>query len=131
MKQLDPMPYRTDKALLTHYLRNYERVFEPWSEQPVALLELVRVPGGGGGGSLLMWSDYFSNSTLVGLDINPIEIDDPTGQIRTYRGEQQNVRLLDEIASECAPDGFDIVIDDCSHIGAPSERASGTCSSTT
>ena len=66
-----------------------------------------------------MWSDYFRDSTLVGLDMGRVEVDDPTGQIRTFQGEQQNTRLLDEIAAECAPDGFDIIIDDCSHVGAP------------
>ena len=119
MKTLDPGEYHTDKKLLTHYLRNYERVFEPWCDKPVALLEL----GVYRGGSLKMWSDYFRDSTLVGLDMGRVEVDDPTGQIRTFQGEQQNTRLLDEIAAQCAPDGFDIIIDDCSHVGAPT-RAS-------
>ncbi|HYX42220.1 MAG TPA: hypothetical protein VE821_11005, partial [Pyrinomonadaceae bacterium] len=30
---------------------------------------------------------------------------------------QQDTELLDRIARECAPDGFDVIIDDCSHIG--------------
>ena len=54
---------------------------------------------------------------IVGLDLQPIKLDDPTGRIRIYEGLQQNRDLLDRIARETAPQGFDIIIDDCSHIG--------------
>ncbi len=43
-------------------------------------------------------------------------IHDSTGRIRTYQGLQQDSDLLDQIRRECAPDGFDIVIDDASHV---------------
>lgn len=46
-----------------------------------------------------------------------VELDDPTGRIRTYQGMQQDTELLDRIARESAPGGFDIIIDDCAHIG--------------
>lgn len=39
------------------------------------------------------------------------------GRIRTYTGPQQDTALLDRIARENAPHGFDIIIDDCAHIG--------------
>ncbi len=54
---------------------------------------------------------------IVGLDLNPVELNDASERIRTYRGEQQDIDLLDQIARETAPDGFDVIIDDCSHIG--------------
>jgi hypothetical protein len=38
-------------------------------------------------------------------------------RIRFYQGSQDDEALLDPLAKECAPDGFDIVIDDASHIG--------------
>lgn len=41
----------------------------------------------------------------------------PTRRIRLYQGGQQETTLLDRIARECAPEGFDVIIDDCSHVG--------------
>ncbi|MFN2597875.1 MAG: class I SAM-dependent methyltransferase, partial [Pyrinomonadaceae bacterium] len=49
--------------------------------------------------------------------INPVALDDPTGRVRTYQGAQQDTELLDRVARENAPEGFDIIIDDCAHIG--------------
>ena len=114
MRKLDPSEYHTDKKLLTHYLRNYERVFAPWAERSVSLLEL----GVYRAGSLLMWRDYFRDGPIVGLDMNQVSVDDPTGRIKIYQGEQQNRALLDKIAAECGPAGFDLIVDDCSHVGA-------------
>ena len=45
------------------------------------------------------------------------------GRIVVYRGRQEDADLLDRIAAEQAPAGFDVVIDDCSHLAAPT-RAS-------
>jgi hypothetical protein len=50
------------------------------------------------------------------MDLNPVGIDDPSGRIAIYRGDQRDLQLLDRMARECAPDGFDIIIDDASHI---------------
>jgi hypothetical protein len=105
--------HNTDKALHTHYLENYERYFGGLRTVDVRLLEL----GIKDGGSLLMWRDYFVSGTVAGLDINPVDIDDETGRIRTYQGRQDDPDVLERSATECAPDGFDIIIDDCAHIG--------------
>src|SRR2546421_5565151 len=106
--------YPTDKASIFHYLDNYEKWFGDLRSRDLVLLEL----GIREGGSLLMWRDYFPKATIVGLDINPISLTDATGRIRTYTGQQQNRNLLDTIRAEMAPEGFDIIIDDCSHIGS-------------
>jgi len=98
--------YGTDKAVHTHYLRNYEHYFADLREQEVRLFEL----GIKEGGSLLLWRDYFERGHIVGLDIEPVGLDDPTGRIRTYQGMQQDRELLDRIARENAPSGFDIII---------------------
>ncbi|HJR06438.1 MAG TPA: hypothetical protein VJ842_04190 [Pyrinomonadaceae bacterium] len=105
--------YDTDKAVHTHYLRNYEHYFEPLRGEPVRLFEL----GIKEGGSLLLWRDYFERGLVVGLDVEPVQFDDASGRIRTYQGMQQDTALLDRIAQENAPEGFDIIIDDCAHIG--------------
>ncbi len=112
-KKLDASNYNTDKSQHLHYLRNYEEYFQPLLEKDIRLLEL----GVYRGGSLLLWRDYFDQGLIVGLDLNPVMIEDSSGRIRVYEGGQQDVELLDRIARETAPEGFDIIIDDCSHIG--------------
>src|ERR1700674_1869583 len=104
--------YDTDKAENAQYLRNYETVFGEFTDREVRLLEL----GIHHGGSLELWKDYFPKGLIVGLDINPVRLSDVSGRIRTYQGAQQNTDLLDRIGWECAPNGFDLIIDDCSHI---------------
>ena len=113
MRHIDAAAYDTDKGALTHYLRNYEKYFAPFLDREVKLLEL----GVFKGGSLLMWRDFFEQGTIVGLDMNPCAIEDPTGRVRFYQGSQDDTALLDRIGRENAPQGFDIIIDDCSHIG--------------
>jgi hypothetical protein len=105
--------YDTDKAIHTHYLRNYEHYFGKLRGLDIKLLEL----GIKAGGSLLLWRDYFERGLIIGLDIEPTPLADPTGRVRTYQGMQQDTVLLHRIARETAPDGFDIIIDDCAHIG--------------
>jgi len=106
--------YDTDKAVHTHYLRNYVEHFEPSIEKEIKLLELGVLRGG----SLLLWRDYFPKGHIVGLDLSPVQVEDLSGRIHVYQGKQQDKQLLDKIAAEVAPEGFDIIIDDCSHIGS-------------
>ena len=113
MIDLDPKRYDTDKLAHARYLQNYEAHFKPLAEQAISLLEL----GVKNGGSLLLWRDYFKRGVIAGLDIEPVALDDPTGRIHIYRGAQEDTALLDRIAREVAPQGFDIIIDDCAHIG--------------
>jgi len=61
-----------------------------------------------------MWRDYFPSAAIVGLDINAVSL--PEDRLRIYQGSQDDTELLDRIAAECGP--FDIIIDDCAHIGA-------------
>jgi hypothetical protein len=112
-KKIDPTGYNTDKGVMPHYLRIYEEFFEPLLDKDVRILEL----GIDRGGSLLLWRDYFAKGTIVGIDVRPVQIDDSTGRIHVYQGYQQDIELLDIIAHKEAPEGFDVIIDDCSHIG--------------
>jgi hypothetical protein len=102
--------YDTDKHQF--YLNHYERHFRYMVDRPIKLLEL----GIFRGGSLLLWRDFFQHGNIIGLDLNPVDIHDLTGKISVYQGDQRDLNLLDRIATECAPDGFDIIIDDASHI---------------
>lgn len=104
--------YDSDKSQL--YLDNHVRHFGHLSGEAIRLFEL----GINKGGSLLMWRDFFQSGKIVGIDKKRVAIEDPTGRIHTYQGDQRDTMLLDRIGAECAPDGFDIIIDDASHIAA-------------
>jgi hypothetical protein len=93
------------------YLEIYENYFSDLQDKKIKLLEL----GVAKGLSMLMWRDYFINGTISGVDLFPGEIDDP--RIHIYTGRQNDITLLSRIASERAPDGFDIIVDDAAHIG--------------
>jgi hypothetical protein len=95
-----------------YYAEIYERRFDRLRSKEINLLEL----GVHRGDSLRMWRDYFESGNVVGLDLGTSELDDPSGRIRLYQGKQQDLDLLDRIARESAPSGFDIIIDDCSHM---------------
>lgn len=113
-KSIDPKGYGIVKGKADFLKETYESFFTPLVGQSINLLEL----GVYAGASIRFWRDYFENATIIGLDCNPpVEIDDPNGKIHIYQGYQQDTQLLDRIANEQAPDGFDVVIDDCSHIG--------------
>lgn len=104
--------YETDKGDHPYYLACYEEILPP-RDAPVRMLEL----GINRGGSLQMWRDYYPAGTIVGLDLMPVDVADDTGRIHVYQGGQDDRALLDRIRQECAPDGFDVVIDDASHVG--------------
>ena len=70
------------------------------------------------GGVSTLFRDALPNAKVIGLDRAPLpRIEDVTGRIIMCRGEQQDTALLDRIRSQHAPDGFDVIIDDGSHIG--------------
>jgi len=94
------------------YLEIHQKRFEKLRDLPISLLEL----GVAKGKSMAMWKEFFPNATIAGIDLLPEwESDDP--RVRVYRGGQNDMELLDKVARECAPDGFDIIIDDAAHIG--------------
>jgi hypothetical protein len=107
---------RTDKGE-SGYLSRYEKRFGLLQEREVRLLEL----GVREGGSLLMWEKYFPQGTICGIDLNPAPANIVSDRIVTKVGDQSDTGFLTRVASEVAPKGFDIIIDDASHIGALSK----------
>lgn len=104
--------YDTDK-IANGYLDRYDRVLEPLVGEEVRLLEI----GVKRGGSLLLWRDYFPRGQIVGIDrALPPQLE-PAERIRVFEGDQTDLSFLSSVARETAPDGFDIVIDDASHVG--------------
>jgi SAM-dependent methyltransferase len=112
VKKLDGAPWKAQKR--PHYVANYERVLQGFlSKQDVRLFEM----GVWEGGSLAMWEDYFEQGIIVGLDFRESVLKFGTERIKVYRGGQEDEALLTRIRQETAPDGFDVIIDDCSHLG--------------
>jgi SAM-dependent methyltransferase len=110
MTKIDLATYDTDKS--PAYLANYEREFGDRFDQPIKLLEL----GIQNGGSMLLWRDLLPKADIAGLDLNDVSVP-ADARLHIYRGFQQDPAMLDQIACEIAPDGFDVILDDASHLG--------------
>ncbi len=111
-RELDLNRYDTDKVE-NRYLERYDPIFTPLINEEIRLLEI----GVYKGGSLLLWHDYFPHGTIVGIDTKL-----PRGfvsgeRLYVFEGSQADVRFLSEVAGKTAPGGYDIIIDDASHIG--------------
>lgn len=116
-KKLNLDAYETDKVRLG-YLEMYDRILAPWIDKEVKLLEI----GVRRGGSLKLWRDYFVRGTIVGIDRKLRRHLRLGERIQVFEGSQADTRLLSEVANTVAPEGFDIIIDDASHIGELSKR---------
>jgi|GEM_PF-786031 len=108
--------FDTDKCQV--FLDQYEKHFRHLADQEVRLLKI----GVFRGGSMMMWNDYFKKGVIAGLDLNPVALKDKPERVRIYQGYQQDGALLGRIREECAPEGFDIIIDDASHLGSLSRE---------
>lgn len=104
--------YDSDK-IESHYLQVYDPIFSPWVDKKVNLLEIGIYKGG----SLLLWRDYFTMGTITGIDIQLPKDFAPPERIHIFEGSQADKFFLSKVANQVAPEGFDIIIDDASHIG--------------
>jgi len=106
----------TDKGNEDHSFRGvsnldvYARHFEPLRNKEISLLEIGVLSGA----SLRMWKEYFPHARIFGLDIDQhckrLEED----RISIEIGSQTDTSLLECVAQKAG--GFDIVIDDGSHV---------------
>lgn len=105
--------YDTDKS--DEFLRHYDRAFAHLRNEAIAIMEL----GVNRGGSLYLWRDYFSRGTVVGIDLElPAGFADATGRCRLFQCDQGDPPSLYTVAADASPAGYDIIIDDASHMGA-------------
>jgi cephalosporin hydroxylase len=111
-RQLDLTCYNSDK-IASGYLERYDSILQPLLDRDVKLLEL----GIHEGGSLLLWRDYFPKSTIVGIDLKVPENLAAEARIQVFQGSQADTDFLTAVASKTAPNGFDVIIDDASHLG--------------
>jgi len=117
-KELNLDRYNTDK--ITHrYLEVYDPILAPWVDKEIKLLEI----GIHKGGSLQLWRDYFRLGTIIGIDVKLPHNFGPGERIQIFKGSQTDEQFLSEVARRTAPEGFDIIIDDASHIGAFTKKA--------
>jgi hypothetical protein len=108
-------PYRKPDI----YLNEYHRLFEPLRFLPIRLLEL----GVHHGASVVMFGRYFPHATIVGLDGEVKPASFPTDpRFHFMHGAQDDPALLDQ-AMAVAGGPFDIIIDDCSHLGCHTARS--------
>ena len=101
------------------YFRSYARLLGPRRLEPLRILEL----GVWSGASLLIWRDYLPNATIVGLDIAaPPDRIIGADRIHFVQGSQDDPAVLDKAAA-IVGGGFDMIIDDASHIGYLTKRS--------
>tara|TARA_R110000824_G_scaffold264345_1_gene453168 strand:+ start:343 stop:1125 length:783 start_codon:yes stop_codon:yes gene_type:complete len=107
----------TNKASKYGYIPYYEKHFRPIRHEEMNILEIgVRSNRGHGPSSLLMWKEYFPNSQIYGLDINPNCAGYDEERLKIIIGDQADKRCLDDLVAEHGP--FDIIIDDGSHVNS-------------
>jgi len=102
------------------YLTEYDRLFAPYRNHPVQLLEI----GIQNGGSLELWGRYFPNAQkIIGCDIDP-----KCASLR-YRSSRIGVVIGDANSNDCErgilqhASTFDIIIDDGSHVSGDIVRS--------
>jgi hypothetical protein len=103
--------YNTDKSSIVHdYLWKYEKYFPFEKTDKLKILEI----GVLNGSSLKTWKEYYKNSNVIGIDINPDCIQFNDERITIEIGSQDNKEFLEYVGKKHGP--FDLIIDDGSHI---------------
>jgi len=117
--------YKT-KALVQQYARFWTaRVFRPRNVVELGLWD---------GGSLAFWFEYFRPEKYVGIDIQRrgdseyfrrwVASRGLAGRVRTYWGtDQADAAQLTKIVAQEFSGPLDLVIDDASHMYAPTKRS--------
>lgn len=111
--------YPTDKDFTHNYYNAvYERYFSPVKESTKLLCEI----GIGGfwedvnwvhGNSLKVFRDYFTNASILGLDIQRYDIPELGDRVLTDWLDQSKLDLVKEYAAKLSE--YDIILDDGSH----------------
>lgn len=117
-KQLNLSKYDTDK-IEAGYLNQYDQLFSDIYDRDLTILEL----GIRNGGSLLLWKDYFPKGKIAGIDIRLPKNFSPIDGISLHEGSQADTNFLRKVSEKIAPGGFDIIIDDASHIGELTKKS--------
>lgn len=110
--------HNTDKATYHGYTAIYAELLDPLRKTKATILELGWGGYGGitgpGGESARMWVEAFPKGRVVVLDDNPGRSEVPD-RCELVIGDQADKQLLTGLAERYG--GFDVIIDDASHIG--------------
>lgn len=108
--------YKTDKLGVHNYIPIYESFLKVFKNKKIKLLE-IGIGGydhkNKGGSSIKMWSDYFSNGKIFGIDIYNKKFLN-SKRIKTFCGSQVDIFFLKKILKNTGK--LDFIIDDGSHI---------------
>jgi SAM-dependent methyltransferase len=96
-----------------NYLTLYEKYFAEYTDTKINVLELGIFEGH----SLEYFAHMLKEASIFGIDQQPRDREYSTSRIKTYTGSQDDENLHQRILSENNIPSFDIIIDDCSHIG--------------
>jgi len=111
MKNLDAIAIAcgTDKSSERHYYtRYYQTHIGHLEDKEIKVLEI----GVHLGYSLSMWSQYFSNALIYGIDIEHLQ-HLSKGNVTVLQGDQNDPEFLRELSRMYGP--FDLIVDDGSH----------------
>jgi demethylmacrocin O-methyltransferase len=102
--------YDIDKGPKAHdYTQHYRRYLGPLRSETLTLLEIGVLKGG----SMRLWRRYLPKARIVGIDLQLPNRQLPG--VELHRGDQSDEEFLASLVSRYG--GFDVVIDDGSHIG--------------
>lgn len=97
-----------------HYLEKYKEYLAPFAGGPVRLLEL----GVFEGDSLEFFSRVLPDARVFGVDLRPCARVFSTARVKIYQGSQEDPALFQRLMAENDLHAFDVIIDDCSHMGS-------------
>lgn len=108
--------YGTDKSSDGHnYCVTYDKWFAFLRHEDITLVEL----GVWEGSSLLMWADYFESARIIGVDVD-------LSRVRQDVRDHPRIELIELNTDNLrwgSNDFVDILIDDASHLEAPTTNA--------
>lgn len=108
----------SDKGSTHSYISEYEKLFAPYREKEITLLEI----GANQCHSLKMWREYFPYARIVGNDIWEGSKNYITDEnVEVIIADATKLEFLDKIGSMT----FDVVIDDGSHVEADQLKTYG------
>jgi hypothetical protein len=106
--------HQTDKHDHNHlYLDTYHKYLNGIRNLPLNVLEI----GVRDGCSHRMWREYFPNSNIYGIDIDPRCKQFQSDRIKIYIGSQSDPETVGAVVAD-AVGGFDVILDDGSHINS-------------
>src|SRR5215475_9474009 len=95
------------------YLEYYDKEFSGLREHPLVIVEV----GVFRGQFLETLAHYFPRARILGIDFDPHRVVVRSPNVTLVQCDQANQPALEQIFREHTPNGFDIIIDDASHVG--------------